>query len=682
MNVAFRVDAARHIGTGHVARCLTLAQELRRRGASVSFIVRDHEPGWYRQVDAAGVRVVSLPRPPSNARISLQDHRTWAGVPEGIDAEQTLNVLRHAPHHLLIVDHYGLGLGWERKVGRSVERMVAIDDLPDRVHDVDILIDQNLTASQRHASEVFARRGGQALLGPRYALLNPSYLHARELGSNEDRRDQRVLVYFGGSDPAGLTRLTIEVLGEERFRHLQVDVVLGPATKDAEAIRAMAVVDERLRVHTQLPSLAGLLMHANVAVGAGGATTWERACLAVPSIVVAVAANQLVNARLLQDAGAARYVGTVDAATRDRVREALISLVANERARRGMAEAAARLVDGWGVWRATEVLLPSSVAALRVQPAAPVGGGPELVPERSADFKLLVNDLPVGAATLSCGERFNEVELELDPVIRGRHWETEVVWKVDAAHRSLVSRSTDDRAQRLPLRFSDNRRHLATDGLQIAVVSDASSWLNPSLVELTGWWLKQGHAVAWCHDQAEIADSDVCFYLDDEGASSRETQARHRYNLTVRACAQEDGHACWPITRPSPPGRASIRLDLMGAEPGTEHQPIYAQQQIDSAGHELADHLRARQGEVLLKLCRWAVDNLHQLDRYARPPQDDPGPFPQPWPEDNQLDPHASIAEQFDLLRAADNDRCPAYFDHLGHRYRVAISLDDPLERR
>ena len=682
VRTVIRVDAASHIGSGHLARCVTLARQLIHRGASVTFVVRDHEPGWYGRVAATGLPIALLEKPDGATPPTSDDYRTWVGVPQSIDAEQTLGAI--GPHgcDLLVVDHYGLDAAWERQLRTASRRIMAIDDVLDRRHDVDVLLDQNLSAPARAGGDAGVRVASELLLGPWYALLDETYRNARDLRVVRPDVARRVVVYFGGADPAGLTLRTLKVLAEPSLEHLEVDVVLGPATAERGEIERLASSRGKTRTHTHLPSLAGLLVDCDVAIGGAGATSWERACLGVPSVVVALAANQLVNARSLDHAGAARYLGTVDEVADVDLQTALDELVTDASLRRSMGDSAAELVDGWGVVRVAEVLMPSSPDAVVVRPAAEAMSdalsASSPADDGASSFAVVLDDLPIGAATVTDRNEEIEIDLDLDELVARRGWDDVVWWRVASAYRrsrvALGSRSS----VRAPI-VLEGRRAEAGRSRRIGVVSDAGSWINRWLPELLGSWLRSGHRVEWGHDASELADADVCFYLSYGRIVRPEVLSRHGHNLVVHASDLPRGRGWSPMTWSILAGESIVTVSLLEAADDVDAGEIYAQRHIDLDGHELADQWRRRQVGVLFELCWWAVEHLDDLGEHARTQSGDPTWLPRRRPRDSQLYPDQTIAKQFDLLRVVDNASYPAFFEHRGHRYRLTIELEGPV---
>ena len=294
--VAIRVDASTRIGTGHVSRCLTLADTLARRGAAVEFIGRVLDGALHDMVEERGYRVRRLPRDgrtPTTTDLAAP-HAAWLETDWHTDAEQTIAALAEGTQRpsWLIVDHYALDARWQSRLRPHVGRILAIDDLADRPHVAEVLLDQNYAANQDRYTGLLPR-SSRVLQGPRYAVVSDVYRDARAALSPREGRCARWNVFFGGVDLTNETCKALNAMTASRWREMPVDVVVGAGNPHRAAI------DEALRslpnatLHVQVPHLAALFAAADLAVGAGGTSTWERCCLGVPSVLVATATNQM-----------------------------------------------------------------------------------------------------------------------------------------------------------------------------------------------------------------------------------------------------------------------------------------------------------------------------------------------------------------------------------------------------
>ena len=367
MNVVFRVDASNLIGTGHVIRCRTLASALRLRGAHIRFITRKHSGHMSEALACEGFQVELLPEPDGvDCEIG---YAGWLGVSQEEDAKQTIVALNGLVCDLLVVDHYALDSVWERLLREHASKIMVIDDLANRVHDCDVFLDQNYSLAGPERYRPWVPASCQLLLGPRYALLRPEYAQAREGMVPKAGSIQRVLIYLGGSDSANITGMVLRALSSSRLQHLDVDVVIGPNFVFQSEITEMVKARPRTQAYGQQPHLAGLMAIANIVVGAGGATTWERLCLGAPSLVVSTADNQVSACEALASSGLIRYLGRAENVTTELMEEALVQESApadNPCARQIQSHA---LVDGLGTGRVVEAIRPTRVSELEIRAA-------------------------------------------------------------------------------------------------------------------------------------------------------------------------------------------------------------------------------------------------------------------------------------------------------------------------
>lgn len=289
--IALRVDASSQIGTGHFMRCLTLADALRERGAHTRFVSR-HLPEHLRsKLAKKGHEFALLDTVPNNVALDELTHASWLGVSQSQDAADSIQALSGQDWDWLIIDHYALDSRWESMLRQSARKILAIDDIADRQHDCDVLLDQNLYADMetRYVGKVPAHC--QQLLGPRYALLRDEFGRLHEQIKPRSGSVKRVLVFFGGIDADNYTGRTIEALAQLGVPKVHVDVVIGaqhPSRKHIETECAQHGFD----CHVQTDKMAKLMAAADLAIGAGGTATWERCCLGLPTLAFCTADNQ------------------------------------------------------------------------------------------------------------------------------------------------------------------------------------------------------------------------------------------------------------------------------------------------------------------------------------------------------------------------------------------------------
>ena len=320
MNVVFRVDASVWIGSGHLMRCLTLASVMRDRGADILFVCRDLPGNLCQLVEERDFRMQQLPSPLLDYQGGCQ--MTGSGLSPEVDlqadADETAAILsaeskRNANRNidLLVVDHYALDAGWEEKMRPWAGRIMVIDDLANRKHDCDILLDQNYYDNLGDRYESLLPDHCVKLLGPQYALLRPEFHRERQHQKKRDGIVRQILVFFGGSDPSNETGKALQAIQLFGKMGIDVDVVVGAGNPHQDQIRQLCANISGVRVsfHCQIDNMAELMAGADLAIGAGGTAMWERCYLGLPSLVVIVADNQLQPVLAAAGAGAVISAG-------------------------------------------------------------------------------------------------------------------------------------------------------------------------------------------------------------------------------------------------------------------------------------------------------------------------------------------------------------------------------------
>ncbi|MDC1422790.1 UDP-2,4-diacetamido-2,4,6-trideoxy-beta-L-altropyranose hydrolase [Gammaproteobacteria bacterium] len=360
--VVFRADASVQIGTGHIMRCLTLADELTRQGHECRFICRDHQ-GHLGELIADKGFAIDLLVTPSEADPNFRHdngiaHAQWLGVSWQLDAAQTLSLLESLVAEWLVVDHYSIDARWEREVRQVVGRIMVIDDLADRDHHADTLLDQNALNKDTEARYLARVNSGcNLLLGPDYALLGKEYSLLSTALPERDGHISRVLVFVGGSDPYHLTESYIKTLCGRDFLHLLVDVVIGRNHPAPKSVENLVATRSLTRLYSELSSLSALMIRADLMLGSGGSTNWERMCLGLNAIVISVASNQYSVNQELSRKGLISLLGTAEEVTLDTVSSTLKNVLANPTDNAIQARSIRAIVDGKGCQRVVNVLL-------------------------------------------------------------------------------------------------------------------------------------------------------------------------------------------------------------------------------------------------------------------------------------------------------------------------------------
>lgn len=364
MKIAFRTDASLQIGSGHVMRCLTLADALKAQGADCHFISRKHPGHLLEVIRQRGHEVSCLemygqpwqPVPTSQAK-KIGDpqrgpaHTAWLGSTWQNDARDTASILASLKPEWLVVDHYALDHHWEEVLAPHYRHLLVIDDLADRLHHCDLLLDQNLGSRPRDYAALVPPLC-ELLIGPNFALLRPEFAALRSY-SLQRRRAQpalrHLLISLGGVDQPNATGLVLQALRTCALPpECRITVVMGLTAPWLQEVRELAMhMPWPTAVVVNVDDMAQRMVDSDLAIGAAGSTSWERCCLGLPTLMVVLAENQRAGAQALAAAHAARSMGAVgDIAAQ--LPEAIQELIDPRRAA-NLSLAASAITDGRGV---------------------------------------------------------------------------------------------------------------------------------------------------------------------------------------------------------------------------------------------------------------------------------------------------------------------------------------------
>ena len=354
--IVFRTDASQQIGSGHVMRCLTLAEALREAGGTIAFITRNHLGNLNDYIKSKEFNIHSLPdRNESNLSESLSGYEKWLGVQQSQDAKDTIQVLSEIDPDWLIVDHYALDNNWEGELRPYTKKIMVIDDLANRCHDCDVLLDQNYFHNQDRYSQLLSPSTIQ-LLGPQYALLRKYFAEKRKSFIHNSNEINRVFIFFGGTDPDNLTTMALKAMTHPNLQNMSLDVVIGSANLHQESVREQVQENPSAKLHIQVENIAELMVKADIAFGAGGTTTWERMVVGLPSIVVTIAENQITFIKNLDQAGYLNWIGNTDQVNVQSIQRALLDAIQNPQLLLEQSKKSQELVEGLGNQLITKLL--------------------------------------------------------------------------------------------------------------------------------------------------------------------------------------------------------------------------------------------------------------------------------------------------------------------------------------
>lgn len=340
MNIYIRADSSVNLGSGHIMRCLTLADTLGKYGHTVSFICRNLPGNIGPIIQSAGHKLYFLP-----ASLTWQE-----------DAERTANLIQVLEKaDWIIVDHYGLDYKWEVFLHSFAPYIMVIDDLANRRHMCDLLLDQNLQRDNSRYDNLVPKLC-RKLLGLRYVLLREEFAEIRKATRIRDGKIKRIFVFFGGSDPTNETEKVLHAVQRLNKPDIAVDVVVGSANPYVDKVQHIANLLPNAKVYEQINNIASLMDSADLAIGAGGTTTWERCCVGVPSIIIAVADNQQYIAEQSANTGAAIYLGISNSVNVEGIEQAIRELFVDSDRMEQMGRKCMQLVDHEGAMRVSQII--------------------------------------------------------------------------------------------------------------------------------------------------------------------------------------------------------------------------------------------------------------------------------------------------------------------------------------
>jgi len=301
LRIVFRTDANQQIGTGHFMRCLTLADEMRRSATDICFVARELPMHLQQMLTERGVQYLALPKSEVTQDIDELPHAAWLTTSQAKDVEQTLVALGAGTWDWLVVDHYALDHRFETPLRKVCQHVMVIDDLADRVHDCDVLLDQNYYQDQAWRYLDKAPPHCRLMLGPSFALLRPEFKVMRDKVQVRTGKVNNILVFFGGVDADNLTGQVLDLLISLNLA-VQVNVVIGRQHPQREKIQQLCE-EQNFTCHFQTSQMANLMAEADLAIGAGGSSVWERCSMGLPSVCMVTAENQRKQLQDLQPAG-------------------------------------------------------------------------------------------------------------------------------------------------------------------------------------------------------------------------------------------------------------------------------------------------------------------------------------------------------------------------------------------
>ena len=349
LQVAFRLDATAEIGIGHLMRCLALADILRRRKASIRFICCSDSKENFGFILERGFTVEIV----ENEISTLENSSD-----QKLDAKFTFEALGGEGLDWVVVDHYGLDATWETEFSNlsPKTKLMVIDDLADRYHVCEMLIDAGM---QRSKADYNGLVPDEACVhtGVRYVLLRQEFKEKRLPVESIGRKENsvpRILISFGGGAAAPVLDVTLTALEHLSQAFDFEATVIGSTTKSQ--LNLMSQIDITHKRHSN--EMAKEITESDIIIGAAGGTAWERCCIGRPSVFVQIADNQSANFRALSKARAGLGVRIDE----EEIQNAVEALLNDKKLRDELARNAWHLCDGLGAERVASLLISGSIA--------------------------------------------------------------------------------------------------------------------------------------------------------------------------------------------------------------------------------------------------------------------------------------------------------------------------------
>ena len=346
-NLFIRVDAGMQIGDGHFLRCLTLVDRLKKEFRQITFISNQLPKHFFQIIEKNDFKIYKI-----DGYSHIQEEKIEMQLKKQLiqkDFIQTKKIIEKYKNssNWLIVDHYGIDYVWEKNIRENIEKIIVIDDLANRKHDCDILIDQNFYKKMEKRYSKLIPSFCKQFLGPKFSLLRPEFLNARK-NLKRKNKFERILISFGGSDPSNETTKVLSAIIDLGKKY-KIDVIVGTNNPNKKQIMKLCSKFPFCDFYEQVENISKYMKKADLALGAGGSTTWERCCLGLPTIVVNLSKDQEKITENLSKIGCVINLGSAEKTTKLDYVKALNEI--NSKKLRKISKKCLVLVDGKGVKR-------------------------------------------------------------------------------------------------------------------------------------------------------------------------------------------------------------------------------------------------------------------------------------------------------------------------------------------
>ena len=349
MLIIFRVDSSKEIGSGHLYRCLNLANSLTVSGFNCFFLInkKNNEISKLIKSNGHSLKFLSIKDEIVKSK-KIDDHKRWLKHTWQDDAKATIDILKKNFTCLVVVDHYSLDYKWERQIKRHTRKIMVIDDLDNRKHECDILLDHNYRSNNYAYKKNIINNSCKKLLGLDYLIINKEYRNNKKRFTRGYIKN--ILIFFGGSDSENLTKLIVEKLIKLDSRKYNVSIIIGINNNKIKSIEKLTKNLNNFQCYKSQPNLASILKKNDLVIGALGMNLWERLCVGVPSVVISKGIDQKIFAKKLADKKCISLLGHFNEISENKL-ELKLKKILKTKISQSMTSNLQSMVDGFGTDR-------------------------------------------------------------------------------------------------------------------------------------------------------------------------------------------------------------------------------------------------------------------------------------------------------------------------------------------